>query len=203
MDINNDVPSTKVGYTNLAIKIGFDRGRIEVLGFPTLDQANKFKANTKIPNGGMILVTQGDKQLRHVASSFLAELHSILFPGMIIPSKKSKVVSAIYDGLMGVSVEQRTVKDGDITKTKKANTPRAKKSTTPQDCFCGCGTKTSGGMFAPGHDGRVAGWIKRIDAGSMKAPNVLFQTMVALWQESGKPKHLSVKDLIERAKSKV
>lgn len=65
------------------------------------------------------------------------------------------------------------IKEGkDKAAAKKATAP-AKKETPAKapkekgDCVCGCGTKT-GGTFAPGHDGRVHGWMKQVAAGTKK-----------------------------------
>lgn len=50
--------------------------------------------------------------------------------------------------------------------------PRARKSKPPQDCACGCGLKTKGGSFIPGHDGRPKGWALRVERGIVKLADI-------------------------------
>jgi len=54
------------------------------------------------------------------------------------------------------------VVDVDLSKLPKL--PKRKKSAKPQNCSCGCGAMTRGGRFVPGHDAKLYGIVKRIEA---------------------------------------
>lgn len=56
--------------------------------------------------------------------------------------------------------KKKKVKDPKAAKVKKGPRPR------DNDCRCQCGTKT-GGTFAPGHDARYFGWLKKISSNDM------------------------------------
>lgn len=49
---------------------------------------------------------------------------------------------------------------------KAAKVAAPKKEKVVSDCKCGCGTKT-GGSFAPGHDARYYGWLKKFVEGKL------------------------------------
>lgn len=42
-----------------------------------------------------------------------------------------------------------------------------RKAKTPRACACGCGAQTKGGRFAPGHDARLLGLVRRVEVGIM------------------------------------
>jgi hypothetical protein len=57
-------------------------------------------------------------------------------------------------------------------------------------CPCGCGRiPEGGGVFWPGHDGRISGWIKRLEKGDLvKAEvNQVVWRIYRTWIEEGKP----------------
>jgi hypothetical protein len=56
-------------------------------------------------------------------------------------------------------------------------------------CPCGCGQTPEGEVFMPGHDGRVCGWIRKIDTGKYK-PGQFTQeihNIHAAWVKDGSP----------------
>jgi hypothetical protein len=57
-----------------------------------------------------------------------------------------------------------TPKVVDVDLSKLPKLPKRKKSAKPQACHCGCGAMTRGGRFVPGHDAKLYGIIKRIEA---------------------------------------
>jgi hypothetical protein len=59
----------------------------------------------------------------------------------------------------------KAAKGAPAAKAPKA--PREKKERVMSPCRCGCGTET-GGTFAPGHDARFYGWLKKVSAGTME-----------------------------------
>lgn len=57
-------------------------------------------------------------------------------------------------------------------------------------CPCGCGGIPEGdGVFIPGHDGRVCGWIRKVERGKMKLDNLSkeVQKIYEVWVEQGRP----------------
>lgn len=55
---------------------------------------------------------------------------------------------------------------------KKAAAPKREKAPkTVRKCACSCGTETTG-FFAPGHDARMHGWIKKLETGKIEAKEV-------------------------------
>jgi hypothetical protein len=56
-------------------------------------------------------------------------------------------------------------------KAKANGAAKSKAPKTVRDCVCGCKTQTTG-FFAPGHDARVHGWIKKLAAGKMKPSEI-------------------------------
>lgn len=48
----------------------------------------------------------------------------------------------------------------------------ARKSKPPQECGCGCGNKTRGGKYVPGHDARLAAWALRVERQILKIDEV-------------------------------
>lgn len=52
-------------------------------------------------------------------------------------------------------------------KTKSNGAAKAKATKTVRSCVCGCGTETTG-YFAPGHDARYHGWIKKLADGRIQ-----------------------------------
>lgn len=53
------------------------------------------------------------------------------------------------------------------TKAKAKGAKRDKTPKTVRNCVCGCGTETTG-HFAPGHDARYHGWIKKLADGRIQ-----------------------------------
>lgn len=56
-------------------------------------------------------------------------------------------------------------------KSKSNGAAKSKPTKTVRKCVCGCSTDTTG-YFAPGHDARVHGWIKKLAAGKMKPSEI-------------------------------
>jgi hypothetical protein len=57
--------------------------------------------------------------------------------------------------------------EGKVAKKAKAKANGAAKAKAPKEvrnCVCGCGTETTG-YFAPGHDARYHGWVKKLADG--------------------------------------
>lgn len=54
---------------------------------------------------------------------------------------------------------------------KKPAEKREKAPKTVRKCACSCGTETTG-FFAPGHDARMHGWIKKLESGKIEAKEV-------------------------------
>jgi hypothetical protein len=72
----------------------------------------------------------------------------------------------------------------------------------PGICFCGCGEKPREGIFMPGHDGRISGWILQIERKGKKASDfpAHIADLYALWIKAGKPggDHPRLRELIKR-----
>lgn len=73
---------------------------------------------------------------------------------------------------------------------KKTGAPvktKAPKVTLP--CPCGCGEMPRNGMFVPGHDGRVSGWFRQVEAKKKKVGDLpkSAQAVFASWVRLGKP----------------
>ena len=56
-------------------------------------------------------------------------------------------------------------------------------------CPCGCGETPRSGVFVPGHDGRVSGWFRQIEAKKKKVDDLpkSAQVVWASWVRLGKP----------------
>lgn len=117
---------------NLAVVVSENSPK--VFSFPTVEQANRFKAETPAPVGGMILVTRGEDGLRHVASSFLVDLYNLFSQGgtkIKKFEKKEIAIRRVYATLTEVAEEkimENTAKkpeEGKAPKTPK--TPKAPK----------------------------------------------------------------------------
>lgn len=70
-------------------------------------------------------------------------------------------------------------------------------------CPCGCGNIPEGfGIFMPGHDGRVCGWIVRVERGKAKLQDLSLevQRIYKEWVKQGKPgepHHPKIKKIIK------
>ena len=49
---------------------------------------------------------------------------------------------------------------------------RSSKKSVPRDCACGCGGKTRGGDYIPGHDSKLKAWLLRVERGVMKISDI-------------------------------
>lgn len=93
-------------------------------------------------------------------------------------------------------------KKAPATKTvAAAKTAKTAKVTKP--CPCGCGESPRGGVFVPGHDGRVSGWFRQIEAKAKKVTDIpkSAQAVFAQWTKLGKPggKHPHVREAATKA----
>lgn len=62
----------------------------------------------------------------------------------------------------------KVVKKKPVKKAAAPKAPREKKVKETVICNCGCGEKTNGGRFLPGHDARFHGRVKRLADGRQK-----------------------------------
>jgi hypothetical protein len=91
---------------NLAVVVG-PAEAVKVYSFKTIEQASQFKTKTKVPTGGIILVTRGEDGLKHVAASFLVDLYNATNPGTKIKKfeRKDLAVRRTYAALSQVAEE--------------------------------------------------------------------------------------------------
>lgn len=78
--------------------------------------------------------------------------------------------------------------------------PKGPKELKP--CPCGCGYTPEGrGVFVPGHDGRICGWIRKIETGKEKMSKYphMVQAIYLRWIEVGRPggEHPKIKDIVK------
>lgn len=63
---------------------------------------------------------------------------------------------------------------GNLAKAKAAKAPK-----TVRKCYCGCGEETTS-YFAPGHDARWHGWVKKLASGVLKPADLTSQQKKSL-----------------------
>jgi hypothetical protein len=73
-------------------------------------------------------------------------------------------------------------------------------------CPCGCGAIPEIKMFAPGHDGRVCGWIRSIVKGKRKMEEFRpeIREIYRAWEDSGRPGgdiHPQIKSVIQKIRN--
>ncbi len=84
----------------------------------------------------------------------------------------------------------------------KPEKDRPKKPDIFIPCPCGCGQIPEGrGIFMPGHDGRIAGWIRKVNTGKAKGEDFgpEFVEIMRAWLKAGSPggdHHPKIKDIV-------
>ena len=94
-----------------------------------------------------------------------------------------------------------------VTKDDNMKAPVATRNTKPQskfnpddiyskhkECACGCGRKTAGGNFMPGHDMKARSFLNKIDKGQLlsKIPSILIHFIQMNKKLKDRYKHLIV-----------
>lgn len=70
----------------------------------------------------------------------------------------AKIEEAIGEGCVN---KERYILTVVLPEARPSRTHRTGEGAMPKQCLCGCGQWTKGGMFYPGHDARVHGWLRR------------------------------------------
>lgn len=63
--------------------------------------------------------------------------------------------------------------------------PQSRSAKPPRPCACGCGGWTRGGRFIPGHDAKLLGVVKRIEAGVFVRGGDLADQLVFVYEQAG------------------
>jgi hypothetical protein len=90
---------------------------------------------------------------------------------------EEKRVSAALNGKK--TEQQKATKVQQKTKAVKVSGP----------CPCGCGETPRKGVFVPGHDGRVSGWFRQVEAKKKQVGDLpkSAQAVFASWVRLGRP----------------